>query len=163
MLSRFDPFREMTSLRRDIERLFDESLFREVMALPESRTATHLREWPSTDFPEVATMPMDIYEEGNHLMVKASVPGLKPEEIKIEVRGDVLHIFGETKTEEEKERNYHLKEHRFARYERSVVLPSEVNPEKAHAVFDNGMLTLTLPKTETVKAMQIPIKTMAKA
>lgn len=150
MLARFDPFREMTSLRRDIERLFDESLFR--------------REWPSTDFPEVATMPMDIYEEGNNLMVKASVPGLKPEEIKIEVRGDVLHIYGETKKEEEKkERNYHLKEHRFARFERSVVLPFEVYSDKAHAVFDDGMLTLTLPKAETVKAKQIPIKTTTKA
>lgn len=161
MLARFDPFREMTSLRRDIERLFDESLFR--------------KDWPAFES-EVVTMPLDIYEEDNNLMVKASVPGLKPEEIKIEVRGDVLHIHGETKKEEEKKernlstgvagrqepRHYHLKEHRFARYERSVVLPSEVNAEKAHAVFDNGMLTLTLPKTEVTKTRQIPIKSMAK-
>ena len=149
MLARFDPLREMTTLRRDIERLFDESLFR--------------REWPTFET-EAITMPLDIYEEGNNLMVKASVPGLKPEEIKIEVRGDVLHIYGETKKEEEKkERNYHLKEHRYARYERSVVLPFEVHAEKAQAVFDNGMLTLTMPKTEVTKTKQIPIKTMAKA
>jgi HSP20 family protein len=120
---------------------------------------------------------MDIYEEGPNLMVKASVPGLKPEEIKIEVKGDVLHIYGETKKEEEKKErslstgaagrqeplHYHLKEHRFARYERSLVLPCEVSAEKAHAVFDNGMLTLTLPKTETTKTKQIPIKTLTKA
>jgi HSP20 family protein len=109
-------------------------------------------------------MLIDLYEEGPNLVVQASVPGLKPEEIKIEVKGDVLHIYGETKKEEEKkERNYHLKEHRFARYERSVMLPSEVSAEKAHAVFDNGMLTLTLPKTQTTKTRQIPIKTLARA
>lgn len=142
MLARFDPFREMSSLRREIERLFDESLFR-----PE----------PS----EVAPMPLDLYEEGDNLVVKASLPGLRPEEVKLEVRGDVLHIFGETKKEEEKkERNYHLREHRYTRFERSLTLPTAVRVEQARATFDNGVLTLTLPKAEVPKTRTIPIQTL---
>jgi HSP20 family protein len=148
MLARFDPWREMDTMRREIERLFDENLFR--------------REFPFLD-KEVAAMPLDIYEEGNHILVKASIPGLKPEDIKVEVRGDVLRIHGEAKKEEEKkDRNYYLREHRYTRFERSVVLPSEVQTDKAEAVFENGMLILTLPKTEVAKAKAIPIKTPVK-
>lgn len=148
MLARFDPWREMDTMRREIERLFDESLLR--------------REFPFLD-KEVAAMPLDIYEEGNHILVKASIPGLKPEDIKVEVRGDVLRIHGEARKEEEKkDRNYHLREHRYTRFERSVVLPGEVQTDKAEAVFENGMLMLTLPKTEVAKAKAIPIKTPAR-
>ncbi len=146
MLARFDPFREIGTLRREIERLFDESPFRYDLELP-----------------NLTPMPLDVYEEGPNLMVKASIPGLKPEEVQAEVRGDVLHIFGESKKEEEKkERNYHLREHRYTRFDRSVTLPAEVLSEKASALFENGVLTLTLPKAETSKTRQIPVKTLVK-
>lgn len=148
MLARFDPWREMDHMRREIERLFDESLFR--------------REFPFLE-KEAAAMPLDIYEEGNNIVVKALIPGLKPEDIKVEVRGDVLRIFGEAKKEEEKkERNYHLREHRYTRFERSVTLPSDVLADKAEAVFENGVLTLTLPKSDITPTRAIPIKTPAK-
>lgn len=148
MLARLDPWREMDHLRREIERMFDESLFR--------------REFPFLE-KEAAAMPLDIYEEGNNIVVKASIPGLKPEDIKVEVRGDVLRIFGEAKKEEEKkERNYHLREHRYTRFERSVTLPSDVLADKAEAVFENGVLTLTLPKSDITPTRAIPIKTPTK-
>lgn len=147
MLARFNPWREMETMRKEFERLFDENLFR--------RDFSYLEK-------EAASPPLDIYEEGNNLMVKASIPGLKPEEIKIEVRGDVLWIYGQSKKEgEKKERNYQLREHRYTRFERSVVLPGEVQAEKAEAAFENGILTLTLPKTEAAKAWAIPIKAQA--
>lgn len=149
MLARFDPFRDFASLRREIERLFDESLFR--------------REFPTSEYADVASMPVDVFEEGNNLVVKASIPGLKPEDIKVEVRDDVLTIAGESKHEEEEtERNYHLKEHRYSRYERSIRLPREIITDKAEAHFDNGILTLTLPKAEVSQTKAIPIKTPAK-
>lgn len=142
MLTRFDPFREVGNLRREIERVFDQSPLRFDL-----------------EFSDTAAMPLDVYEEGDKVVVKASMPGLKPEEIKVEVRGDVLSIWGEhKKMEEKKERNYHLKEHRYARFERSLVLPSEVLSEKAQATFENGMLTLSLPKTEATKAKAIPVR-----
>jgi HSP20 family protein len=146
MLTRFDPFAEMSNLRRDIERLFERSPLR--------------AEYETLD---VGPLPLDLYEEGNTLIVKASLPELKPEEVKVEVRGDALRIFGESKKEEDKqERNYHLKEHRYTRFERSVVLPAEVLVDKASATFENGVLTLTLPKTEATPIKQIPIKTLVK-
>jgi HSP20 family protein len=145
MLARFNPWREVETMRKELERLFDENLLR--------RDFSYLEK-------EAASPPLDIYEEGNNLMVKASIPGLKPEEIKVEVRGDLLRIYGESKKEEEKkERNYHLREHRYTRFERSVALPSEVQTDKAEAVFENGVLTLTLPKSEAAKTKAIPIKT----
>jgi HSP20 family protein len=123
MLTRFDPFREVGNLRREIERVFDQSPLRFDL-----------------EFSDSATMPLDVFEEGDKVMVKASLPGLKSKEIKVEVRGDVLSISGESKkTEEKKERNYHLKEHRFTRFERSIVLPSEVLSDKARATFENGV------------------------
>lgn len=138
----------MDHIRREIERLFDESLFR--------------REFPFLE-KETAAMPLDIYEEGNNIVLKASIPGLKPEDIKVEVRGDVLRISGEAKKEEEKkERNYYLREHRYTRFERSVTLPSDVLADKAEAVFENGVLTLTLPKSDIASTRAIPIKTPAK-
>jgi HSP20 family protein len=144
MLARFNPWREVETMRKELERLFDENLLR--------RDFSYLEK-------EAASPPLDIWEEGNNLMVKASIPGLKPEEIKVEVRGDLLRIYGESKKEEEKkERNYHLREHRYTRFERSVALPSEVETDKAEAVFENGVLTLTLPKSEAAKTKAIPIK-----
>lgn len=145
MLARFNPWREVETMRKELERLFDENLLR--------RDFSYLEK-------EAASPPLDIYEEGNNLMVKASIPGLKPEEIKVEVRGDLLRIYGESKKEEEKkERNYHLREHRYTRFERSVALPSEVETDRAEAVFENGVLTLTLPRSEAAKTKAIPIKT----
>jgi HSP20 family protein len=145
MLARFGPWREMETMRKELERLFDENLLR--------RDFSYLEK-------EAASPPLDIYEEGNSLMVKASIPGLRPEEIKVEVRGDLLRIYGESKKEEEKkERNYHLREHRYTRFERSVALPSEVQTDRAEAVFENGVLTLTLPRSEAAKTRAIPIKT----
>lgn len=142
MLTRFDPFREVGNLRREIERIFDQSPLRFDL-----------------EFTDTAAMPLDVYEEGDKVVVKASMPGLKPEEIKVEVRGDVLSIWGEQKkTEEKKERNYQLKEHRYTRFERSLVLPSEVLSDKAQATFENGMLILSLPKSQATKAKAIPVR-----
>ncbi len=142
MLTRFDPFRDIGGLRREIERIFD--------PLP-------LRN--DYDLAETGSVPLDIFEEGSDIVVKASIPGFKPEEIKVDVRGDVLHIIGESKKDEsKKERNYHMKEHRYARLERSVVLPTEVNVDKAEATFKNGILTLTMPRSEKTMAHVIPIK-----
>ncbi len=142
MLRRYDPFREMSTLRGAIDRLFNDTFAR-------------------VDLEPFGTMPLDIYEEGDKVVVKASVAGFKPEEIKVTVRDDILDITAESKQEnEKKERNYHLREHRFGKLERSVVLPITVNQEKAEAVFANGILTLTLPKGKEAAVKRIPIKSL---
>lgn len=144
MIRRFDPFRELSSFRNTFGRLFDEPFTRP--------------EWPVLEY-EVGSMPLDIYEEGDFTVVKASIPGFKPEEIKVEVRDDVLTITGETKVKEErKDRNYHVRENRTEQMTRSVLLPTPVIADQAEAVFENGVLTLTMPKSKTANTKVIPIK-----
>ena len=146
MLTRWDPFREMVSLRDAVDRLFEESFVRP-------------RGWLTTWQSGVGTFTLDVVEEGDNLIVKASAPGVKPEDIHVEVKDEVLRIFGETRKEEEKkEEKYHIREHHYGRFERSVMLPYPVQIDKAEAVYENGLLTLTLPKGESVRPKQIPIK-----
>ncbi|MBI3943039.1 MAG: Hsp20/alpha crystallin family protein [Chloroflexi bacterium] len=144
-LTRWEPFREMISLRDAIDRLFEESFIRPLG-------------WMATG--DGRFVPLDIYEEGNNLIVKASLPGMKPEDLNVQVENQVLTISGEIQEEKErKEQQYHLREHRYGRFERTVRLPSPVVVDKAEAVFEDGVLTLRLPKTEEAQAKKIPIKT----
>ena len=91
-------------------------------------------------------------------MVKASLPGVKPEDVQITVHGDTLTIQGESKFEEEKKgERWHLRERRFGSFQRSLSLATPVNSDKAQADFEHGVLTLTLPKAEGAKPRQIKI------
>ncbi len=145
-LVRWDPFREMVSLRDAMDRLVEDSFVR-----PRSWLA------PTEG---VATLALDVHESDDALTVKASIPGVKPEDIDISITGDTLTIKGETREEkEEKSGNYHLRERRYGAFQRSVSLPTLVKADKASAEFENGVLTLTLPKAEEVKPKSIKIKT----
>lgn len=86
-------------------------------------------------------------------------PGFKPEDVDISITGDTITIKGERKEEQEiKEDNYLYKERRNGTFTRSVLIPVKVKSDKAEAVFENGVLTLTLPKAEEVKPRQIKVK-----
>ncbi len=144
-LSRYDPFRQMEAMRDAMDRFLDEGLLRR-------------RNMVNLALSDSALVPLDLYEEGNNLIVKASLPGVKPEEVKVDVRGDVLTISGERKQEtERKETDYHLHERAYSHFERSVVLPAPIQTEKAQAVFEDGVLTLTLPKTIEAQSKSIPV------
>ncbi len=145
-LSRWEPAREMLSLREAMDRLFEESFLR-----------------PGTfgggESP-IAALPVDLYETDDALVVKATVPGVKPEEIEVTITGDLLTIKGEFKSEEKTEkRNYLRQERRFGSFCRQVGLPSGVDSSKAKATFENGVLTLDLPKVEPVKAKTVKVVT----
>jgi HSP20 family protein len=91
--------------------------------------------------------------------MKATLPGLKAEDVQISVTGDTLTLRGETKQEaEKKEATYHLRERRYGTFERTIRLPTDVMTDKAKAEFEDGILTVTLPKAETVKPKTISIK-----
>ena len=144
-LVRWDPVRDMVSLREAMDRLFEESFVRP-------------RTWLAPT-EGVAALALDVFESDDDVTVKASIPGLKPEDIDISITGDVLTIKGETTEEkEEKQGNYHLRERRYGAFQRSTSLPTLVNADKAAAEFENGVLTLTLPKVEEVKPKSIQIK-----
>jgi len=150
-MTRWKPSNEIVSLRDAMDRMLEESFF-----------------WPrglmSRALGGAEFIPLDIFEKGNNLIVKAPLPGVKPEDLNIEVHEKVLTISGETKQEEErKEKDYHLQEQRYGRFERSVTLPCAVKVDKAEADYDDGVLTLTLPKAEETKGKKIAVKPKEKS
>jgi HSP20 family protein len=108
---------------------------------------------------EEGLLPLDVVQTDNDVIVKASLAGFKPEEVDISLQGDTLTIRGEHEEEnEQKEGEYLLKERRYGNFARTVTLPVEVQSDKADANFENGVLTLTLPKAEETKPRQIKVK-----
>jgi HSP20 family protein len=139
----FDPFRDIFSLREDMERVFDSMLGR----MPQERR-------------ELVWAPlMDVEETEDSVIIRAELPGLKREDIKISVAGDNLVISGERKREfETKNRSYHRLERAYGRFVRSVTLPADVDADKTNAVYKAGILELTLPKSAKAKTREIEIK-----
>jgi len=142
-IERWDPFSEAVSLREAMNTLLQDSFVRP-------------GNMPARGGP--ATLPLDISENENEFVVKASLPGVKPEDVQITVHGDTLTIRGETKAEEEKKgEQWHVRERRFGVLQRSVSLATPVASDKADAQFEHGVLTLRLPKSEAAKPRQIKI------
>ena len=143
-LIRWEPAREMMTLRDAMDRLFDDA-FTRPLRLNDGN-------W---------SMPaVDLYQTDNEVVVKAAIPGVKTDDMRINVTGEVLTIKGEVKEKEEvKEKAYHLREQRWGMFERTLALPTDVIADKAKAEFENGILTITLPKAEEVRPKTISIKT----
>jgi len=143
-LIRWEPAREMMTLREAMDHLFDDAFTR-----PPS-----LRNGWSGSMPAI-----DMYQTDNEIVVKAALPGIKADEVQINISGEVLTLKGETKrTEEKNDKAWHIREQRWGAFERSVGLPTAVVADKAKADFENGVLTITLPKSEEVKPKIINIK-----
>lgn len=140
-LVRFDPMRELMDMRRSWDRLFDDNFF--------APASINGHEAPL----------VDLYQTDTEVHVKAALPGVKPEDVDIQVSGDTLTIRAEMKQEEEKkEATYHLREQRYASYSRSLLLPTAVHADKAKAEVKDGILHLTLPKSEEAKPKVIKVK-----
>jgi HSP20 family protein len=102
---------------------------------------------------------LDLSETKDNFVVKAEVAGMDAKDIKISLTGDLLTIRGEKKQEkEEKEEDYHVVERSYGAFSRSVRLPAEVESGKIEASYKNGILRITLPKSEKVKAKKVKIK-----
>ena len=145
-LSRWQPTSDFMTLRDAMDRLFDDAFTR-----PFSLTRNGGSTWPA--------FPIDMYQTNDDVVVQAVVPGFRPGEVYIQVTGNLLPIRGQlTQEEDKKERAWHLREHGFGSFERSVGLPVPVVPDRANAEFENGILTITLPKAEEVKPKAITIK-----
>jgi HSP20 family protein len=143
-LIRWEPAREMMTLRDAMDRLFDDAFTRPLRLY---------------DGGQMSMPAVDMYQTDNEVVVKAAIPGVKADDVQINVTGEVLTIKGETKEKEEvKEKAYHLREQRWGMFERTLALPADVVADKAKAEFENGVLTITLPKAEEVKPKTITIK-----
>jgi len=148
-IERWQPFSELMSLRQAMDKLFEDSFVRPSRAL--------------AALGEVTAPALDVYQTANEVVVKATLPGLKPEDVSIDITGETLTIKGETKAEQEiKKENYLYQERRYGSFARSVVLPSGLKPDKAEATIEDGVLTLTIPKAEEVKPKAIKVKAKEK-
>ena len=140
---RWDPYREMDSMSRLMDRWFG--------GIP--------RVWVDEADGAEGYVPLDLYETDNEVVVQAALPGVKPEDVDIQISGDTLTIRGETKHEEEEnKRDYYRQESWYGSFARSVTLPVQVNADGADAVFENGVLKLTIPKAEEAKPKTIKVK-----
>jgi len=142
-LTRWEPVREMMTLREAMDRLFDDAFTRPV----------NLRDggWSSP--------AIDMYQTDDEVVLRAALPGFKADEVQINVTGDVLTLRGEMKHEEEqKDKAWYIREQRWGSFERSITLPTDVKADKAVADYENGILTVTLPKAEEVKPKTITVK-----
>lgn len=145
-LIRWEPFRDLISLREAMDRLFQESFIQ-----PRGNWTT-----PST----AQALAVDMYETSEEVVVTTALPGVEAEDVDVSVAGDTLTIKAKSSTEEEvQEANYIRRERHFGSFARSLPLPTNVVADKAVAEFSKGVLTLRLPKAEAVKPKQIKIKT----
>jgi HSP20 family protein len=104
-------------------------------------------------------LALDVYEEDDKLVIKADVPGIKPEDVHVEVTGNVLNLSGEMKDErEEKREGYYIRERGYGSFARSLTLPSGLDTDKVEAAFENGVLSIRIPKTEGAKTKTIKVK-----
>lgn len=137
-LMRFDPFRGLTRMQREMDRLMRSFL-----------APTEIEELE----PGVRVPSVDIEESEEEVVVKAELPGISKDQLDIEVMPETLSLSAEVEKEREQEgRVCRRRERVWGRFEREIPLPAEVKPEEANAKLENGLLEIHLPKTERAKA-----------
>ncbi len=143
-LTPWKPVRELSTLRREMDRLFEDFLGEKGAFFPEAGS------WVPA---------IDVSETDDNIIVKAELPGMDSKDIDVTVQGDILVIKGEKKEEKEaKEENFHRIERRRGAFARSIKIPVPVDSDGITAKYNKGVLTITLPKKEESKAKQIEVK-----
>jgi HSP20 family protein len=144
LVRRSSPIGELVSLRQAMDRLFEDSFMRP-------------RSWAFGGF-DGYSFPVDVVNGPDSITVEASLPGFKPEDVDISVENGVLSINAETRAEREETQGETLvQEIRRGRVSRAIALPAGIEPDKATASFEDGVLKLEVPKAEAVKPRQIRI------
>jgi HSP20 family protein len=142
-LTTWPSFGRLSDLRDEIDRLFESPL------TELTRTSNLLSGW---------TPALDVYEDKDNYTVKAELPGMKKEEIEVSLHEGTLSISGERKSESKHEdAEVYRAERFFGRFQRTVSLPSAVAADKVKAAYKDGVLTITLPKTEEAKPKHIDV------
>jgi HSP20 family protein len=144
IVRRPSPFGELLSLRRAMDRLFDEDYFYRATTPEDSR--------------ESLLVPLDVTSTKDALIVEAALPGVQPDAVDITVENGTLSITGQSVEERTEEgASHHVREIRRGRFSRSVTLPNGLEADRTEATFENGVLRLRIPKAEQVKPKQIRI------
>jgi HSP20 family protein len=142
-LTNWDPFRDLWNMRSMVDRMFENALDRQSGS------------WQPVEW----GLALDVTENEEEFTVKASVPGINPDDLEITFTDGTLTIKGETREEKDvEEAHYHIRERRFGNFSRSISLPSNLDADKIEASYDSGVLTLHLPKAEEMKPKRIEVK-----
>ncbi len=141
-VSRWDPIRDMISMRDAMDRLLDDSFAR-------GSQSRGTGAW---------LLPMDAYITDDAIVIRADVPGITAEQLDITLEGDTLAIRGEIQRDDTGNRKYVLMERPTGKFERTLTINTPIDHDKVDANFKNGVLTLTLPKSEAIKPRQITVK-----
>ncbi len=146
-VTRWNPVRDMITLREAMDQIFNDAYL---------RGRDYRQQAPAWQ------LPVDAYATEDAIVLTADVPGLKPEQLEVTLEGDTLTIRGELMNRPE-DRNYLLRERATGRFERVLTINTPLDNGKVEATFEDGVLTLTLPKAEAVKPKQITIKAVKSA
>jgi HSP20 family protein len=142
-LTRWDPFRELSTIQDRMNRLFQDAY------TPSREDALSTAAF---------SPPTDVYEDENHITLKLEVPGIDEKDLDIRVENNNLIIRGERKLEkEEKQENFRRVERQYGTFVRSFALPASVDPDNVKADYDKGILSITLPKRAEAKPKQIQV------
>jgi len=144
-VTRWNPWREMPTLREAMDQLFEESFVRPV------------RSWGEGSREQSFRLPLDVYTTPEEIVIVASLPGLTPDEVDIVIQGDTLAIRGELRSPLENV-EYLFQERPYGTFSRTLTMNAAVEAQKAEATFENGVLTLTLPKAEETRPKLIKVK-----
>ena len=143
-ITRYDPFRDLRTLQDEVNRLFSSNLSRSFGDEGIARGA-----WAPT---------VDIYENKDHIVLEAELPGMNREDFELSIENNVLTLRGERRFEKRDDSdNYHRVERSYGSFTRSFTLPQTVSPENVTAEYKNGVLRVVLQKREEVKARRIEI------
>jgi HSP20 family protein len=144
----WSPFREMVDMQRRLDRIFDDM----GRNLPESEAWTEAGNW----------LALDVHENDDAFVVETDLPGMSPENINVSLHDNMLTISAESKQEEKRDsQNKLISERRYGSFHRSIRLPNSVDADRVEANFENGVLRLSLPKSEAAKPRQIEVKNQA--
>jgi len=146
---RWNPVREAANLMNEFDRMLEYPLLRSRWGIP-LQTNENVGSWG---------LALDVAEQGENFTVKASIPGINPDDLNVTLEDNVLTIQGETRDDQTiEESSYHIRERRYGSFSRSVRFPVPVEGDKVEAQYDSGVLTLTIPKAEAVKPKRIAVK-----
>ena len=142
-ITRWDPFRELEALQEDVDRLFQETLTRPRREIPAARV------WAPA---------VDVFEDEDKIVLRAELPGMKKEDIDVEMHGDTLTIKGERRFENEEERdNYVRVERAYGRFQRSFTVGTPVKAGQVKASYRDGVLEVSIPKAEETKPKKVEV------
>ncbi len=146
MMQRWNPFQDLRQMQDTMDRMWRR--FGDAPNVP-AESGPEIEAW---------AVPLDVVRQGDDTVIRASMPGVKPEDIQVSIEDNVLTIKGSTSEEHvEKDGTFLMRERRSGSFHRALRLPDSVDPDKVEPKYSHGVLTITVPKAEAKRARQLQV------